>query len=219
MFHIRQGVHWHDRPPLNGREFTADDVEYSYHRILGNKLTGTEFSDADPAPTGGSLVGLPWESVEAIDKWTVVMKLKEPRAAGLGTILDWNHMVMQPREVIEQYGNMSDWSKVVGTGPYMTGDVVPQVSISWVKNPNYWGYDEKYPENRLPYMDEMTGLIMDEVATILAGLRSGKIDFIGWPGASQLNNIDQAMSLQRTNPRARRAHVVRAVECFAHHEL
>ena len=200
VFHIRQGVHWHDRPPVNGREFTADDVEYSYHRMLGNKLTGTEFSAADPSPAGGNLTGLPWESVEATDKWTVVMKLKEPRAYGLGTILDWYSMVMQPREVIEEYGNMSDWKNVVGTGPYMTADVVPQVSLSWVRNPNYWGFDEKYPENRLPYMDEMTGLIMNEVATILAGLRTGKIDFIGWPGASQLNSIDQAVSLQRTNP-------------------
>ena len=41
---------------------------------------------------------------------------------------------------------------------------------------------------------------MNEVATMLAGLRSGKIDFVGWPGASQLNSIDQAVSLQETNP-------------------
>ena len=200
VFHVRQGVHWHDKPPVNGRELTADDIEYSFHRILGNKLTGTEFSAADPSPGGGPLIALPWESVEATDKWTVVMKLKEPILAGLGTILDWSSMAIHPREVIEQYGNMSDWRNVVGTGPYMITDMVPQVSLTWTKNPNYWGYDEKYPENRLPYIDEMTGLVMTEVATMLAGLRSGKIDFIGWPGASQLNSVDQAVSLQRTNP-------------------
>ena len=35
---------------------------------------------------------------------------------------------------------------------------------------------------------------------MLAGLRSGKIDFAGWQGSSQIRSIDQADSLQRTNP-------------------
>ena len=32
---IRQGVLWHDKPPMNGRELTAQDIEYNYHRYLG----------------------------------------------------------------------------------------------------------------------------------------------------------------------------------------
>ena len=52
----------------------------------------------------------------------------------------------------------------------------------------------------MPYIDEMKGLEIIEVATSMAGLRTGKIDFIGWPGASQLNAIDQADSLMQTNP-------------------
>ncbi len=35
VFNIRKGVHWYDKPPMNGRELTADDVEYNYHRHLG----------------------------------------------------------------------------------------------------------------------------------------------------------------------------------------
>ena len=35
VFHIRQGVHWHDKPPMNGRELTAKDIEYNFHRHLG----------------------------------------------------------------------------------------------------------------------------------------------------------------------------------------
>ena len=157
VFHVRQGVHWHDKPPVNGRELTADDVAYSYHRLMGNKLTGTEFSDADPSPGAGNLAGLPWESVEATDKWTVVMKITEPKVVALGTILDWYSIAIHPREVIDEHGDMADWRTVVGTGPYMITDIVPQVSITWTRNPNYWGYDEKYPENQLPYIDEMKG--------------------------------------------------------------
>ena len=50
-FKIRQGVHFHDKAPVNGREMTAKDVEYSFHRMLGNKLTGTEFSETEPSLT------------------------------------------------------------------------------------------------------------------------------------------------------------------------
>ena len=200
IFHIRQGVHWHDKPPMNGRELTAYDVEHSFHRMLGNKLTGTEFSEAEPSPGGGSLVALPFESITATDKYTVVMKLKEPNLAALNYILDWYSMVIQPPEVIEQYGGDFDWENVVGTGPFMLTDWVPGSSITWTKNPNYWGFDEKYPENRLPYIDKLTGLCMVEAATRVAGLRTGKIDFIGWPGGSQISVVDQAQSLMRTNP-------------------
>ena len=48
IFHIRKGVNWHDKAPMNGRELTAYDVEHTFHRLLGNKLTGTEFSAAEP---------------------------------------------------------------------------------------------------------------------------------------------------------------------------
>ena len=200
IFHIRKGVHWHDKPPVNGRELTAKDVEHSFHRMLGNKLTGTEFSEAEPSPGGGDLVALPFESVTATDKWTVVMKLTEPNLAALDYILDWYSMVIQPPEVIEQYGDDWDWQNVVGTGPFMITDLVPGSSITWTKNPNYWGYDEKYPENRLPYIDKLVALIMKEKETVVAALRTAKIDFAGPQGASYLRTVDQAESLMRTNP-------------------
>ena len=28
-FHIREGVYWYDKPPVNGRELTADDIVFS----------------------------------------------------------------------------------------------------------------------------------------------------------------------------------------------
>jgi peptide/nickel transport system substrate-binding protein len=29
IFHLRQGVHWHNTPPLNGRELVAEDVKFT----------------------------------------------------------------------------------------------------------------------------------------------------------------------------------------------
>jgi peptide/nickel transport system substrate-binding protein len=84
----------------------------------------------------------------------------------------------------------------------MLTDVVEGVSMTFTRNPDYWGYDEKYPDNRLPYIDELTGLVMTEEATIVAGLRSGSIDYIGLPGGGGafLSSIDQAESLREKNP-------------------
>ena len=80
----------------------------------------------------------------------------------------------------------------------MLTDRVEGNSLTFTKNPDYWGTDEKYPENRLPYVDEIKGLIMPEVATRLAALRSGRLDLLAKAGI--IRTIDQAESLQRTNP-------------------
>jgi len=34
VFKLRKGVRWHPKPPVNGRELTADDVKYTYDRFL-----------------------------------------------------------------------------------------------------------------------------------------------------------------------------------------
>ena len=81
----------------------------------------------------------------------------------------------------------------------MLTDYVQGSSVTWEKNPDYWGYDAKYPQNRLPYVDQLRKLIIPEQATIMAALRSGKIDLRGL-GGDAVSTIDQAESLQKTNP-------------------
>ncbi len=199
VFHIRQGVHWHDKAPMNSREFDAYDVEYNYHRYLG---LGSGFTEP-PAGYAGALKGMTiFESVEATDKWTVVVKLKQPQVGGSVTqtlIGDWP-VFMMPPEVIKQHGHVKDWRNLVGTGPWMMTDWVDGSSMTWEKNPDYWGFDEKYPENRLPYIDQLRGLIMTEDATILATLRTGKSDYVGLAGAAEMLRIKDRESLRRTNP-------------------
>ena len=191
---VREGVHWHDKPPVNGREFTAKDIEYNLHRYWG---IGSGFTEPS-AYVVGSVPSL--ESVTATDDWTVVIKIGEPQTDAL-TKLTWGFMY--PPEVIEQYGDAKDWKNLVGTGPFELADVVPGSSETYVKNPNYWGYDEKYPENRLPYVDEIKSLVMPEEATRVAAMRTGKIDALGMSfggGWTQLWSVDAAVSLMRTNP-------------------
>src|SRR5215510_9174441 len=34
IFHLRKGIKWHNKPPLNGRELVAEDVKFTYDRFL-----------------------------------------------------------------------------------------------------------------------------------------------------------------------------------------
>ena len=52
----------------------------------------------------------------------------------------------------------------------------------------------------MPYIDELRGLVMPELATLLSALRTAKVEYLGWQGATQLSAVDQAESLRRTNP-------------------
>ena len=195
VFKIRQGVHWHKKAPMNGRAHTAEDVVFNFHRLTG---MGSGFTE--PSTVAIAINAVPFESISATDKDTVVFKLKQPQPGALMTILDDPFVFIQPPEVIRQHGDVKDWRNLVGTGPFMLTDWVEGSSMTWVKNPHYWGSDEKYPNNRLPYVDELRALILPEDPTILAALRSGKLDYIGHLGVSQIFTIDEAESLKKTNP-------------------
>ena len=152
VFHIRKGVRWQDKAPMHGRELTANDIEYNWHRMLG---LGSGYDE--PIPNlWGELAGVPWESITATDKFTLVVRLKEPNLGALRNILIHHSGVIYPPEVIEASktdewpeGRIEDPMSVVGTGPYMVADYVEGSSMTFTKNPDYWGYDEKYPENRV----------------------------------------------------------------------
>ena len=198
IFHLRKGVHWHDKAPMNGRELTAEDVVFNWHRMMGMG----EFAEAGGSPHQGQITAIPFESITATDRYTVVFKTTEAQQDTLRNLVIHHAAWVYPPEVIQEHGDIQDWRHSVGTGPYMLTDVVEGVSMTFTKNPEYWGFDEKYPDNRLPYIDELTGLIMTEEATIVAGLRSGSIDYIGLPGGGGafLSSIDQAESLREKNP-------------------
>ena len=192
VLNIRKGVQWHDKPPMNGREFTADDMVFNYHRYLG---LGSGFTERSPG-----VGAMPIESITASDKWTVVFKLERPGVFALQSILDGTTLFMYPPEVIKEHGDAKDWRNLVGTGPFMLTDYVEGSSLTFIKNPDYWGYDEKYPQNRLPYSDKVRNLFILEKATVMAALRSGKIDYRGYAGGDQITSLDQAESLEKTNP-------------------
>ena len=191
IFHVRRGVHWHDKAPMNGRELTAKDVEFTWHRLLG---MGSGFTEQ--SAVNATLTQLPIVSVQATDDWTVEVKSSEFSFQTLrNLVVDLNNFV-QPPEVIQQYGNLQDWRTLVGTGPFELTDIVEGSALTFTKYPNYWAFDENHPDNRLPYLDEINILLMPDFSTRMAALRTGKIA-IGREGSIP---IDQVESIQRTNP-------------------
>ena len=180
---------------MNGRELTAEDVVFNYHRLTG---TGSGFSK--PEGISSTIVSLDFESISASDEYTVVVKLTKPRIDALWWLVEDNFAWIGPPEVIKQHGDHSDWRNLVGTGPFELTDWVEGSSLTWSKNPDYWGTDEKYPQNRLPYIDTLRALVMKDEASRLAALRSGKVDYIGANAASNINTPDAVESIERTNP-------------------
>jgi peptide/nickel transport system substrate-binding protein len=97
-------------------------------------------------------------------------------------------------EAVKLWGDVLDWHHAIGTGPFIVKDFVAGSSATLVKNPNYYGYDERYPQNKLPYVDSVKYLIIPNDATALAAMRTGKIDLM------EQMNLQQAQMVQKTNP-------------------
>lgn len=186
---VRKGVKWQNIAPLNGREFTAYDVEYSYHRQLG---LGSGFTTPSPYIGANNYVNI--ESVTATDKYTVVFKLKQADLETMRFVFEGCYDAIAAREAIEKWGNLQDWQRQIGTGPFILKDYVSGSSWTVIRNPDYWGYDKLYPNNQLPYLDGIKVLIIPDNATAYAALRTGKIDMldsVSW---------QQTTALTKTNP-------------------
>jgi len=183
IFKLREGVYWHNVPPMNGRAFTVEDVGYSFERGQGdprNVFYTAEERDPELPPF-----------FVKIDDSTFQLMYDEEDTRMLHGVMHWQYM--QPREMVEAYGDLSDWRHQAGTGPFMVIDCVPASSVTWKRNPNYFMHDPFHPENRLPYIDKLKMIVIVDESTRLAALRTHKIDrlSVSW---------DKVEGIKETNP-------------------
>ncbi len=177
-YHVRKGVYWHDKYPVNGREMDAHDIVYNMERGLRlprSYLNITMTQEERPL------------SIEAVDKWTV--KVVCPKGlAGKWLEQSGELMAIIPPEVDEEWGDMNDWKHVIGTGPFTIEDYVPMSALTLKGNPNYWRDDPLYPGYRLPYVDYVKMLIIEDPSTRIAALRTGKADHhqLSWDDAEDV---------------------------------
>ncbi len=151
LFKLRKGVRWHSKPPVNGRELTADDVKYTFERFR----------------TLSYLVGM--EKIEALDLHTVRFTLREPFAWFLD-VLASPAAVIVAREAVDKHGDLKKAEACIGTGPWMLERYEPNVRLTFVRHPQYF-----LPG--LPYADGVEVTIEADPATRFASWLAGKYDF------------------------------------------
>jgi peptide/nickel transport system substrate-binding protein len=152
-FNLRRDAAWHNLPPMNGRPVSAADVAWSFEH----------FMQVSPQKSTFDMVA----DVSAPDDHTLVFRLNSvyaPFETLLGAPIFW----ILPKEVVERDGDASQHP--VGSGPFVFDRFDPGVSIHVQKNASYYRAGE-------PHVDDAFLHIIPDVATQLAGLRAGELDY------------------------------------------
>ena len=147
-FHLRRGVTFHDGSP-----FTADDVVYSYRRIIDEKLAN---ADKLSAVSG----------ITASDKSTVIITLKQPTPNLLTNLGGFKGLAIVQRRNVDS-GEIA--THPVGTGPFAFQSQKSGDSITLEANPTYWA--------GAPKVSGVTFRFISEPSTALSALQAGEIDW------------------------------------------
>jgi peptide/nickel transport system substrate-binding protein len=170
VFKLRRGVRWHPKPPMNGRELTADDVVYTVNRFLTTK--GHANAHMLQAV----------DKVEAVDKHTVKFTLKTPSAWFLDTLASPMVVAIVPKEASEKFGDLKKAESFIGTGPWMLDSYRPNQGLTLVRNPSYFLAG-------LPHIDRVEITIDEDNASRIASFLAGKYD-LGWENPGIINRTD-----------------------------
>lgn len=151
-FHLREGVKFHD-----GSDFGADDVVYTFQRIL----------DPELASGGAPLLSfIKPEGIVAVDSHTVEFRTEEP-------------VVELPLLITNKFTNIVPAGKKhnelrlhgVGTGPFVQEEFEPNAPVRILRrNDNWWGGAVK------PECLRIT-VIQEPVASVSA-IKSGEVDVL-----------------------------------------
>lgn len=177
---LREGVKWHNLPPVNGREFTADDVKFTF-----DYFTQEGSVQASSFGTVGSL--------EVVDSHSVRYQLTKRNPGFLFQISNTGTGFIVPKEVVDADGDLSQ--TVIGTGPFMQdGAYRLKEGMDFLANPDYWEKDAK--GNQYPYLDGWQFRVIEDAAARLAAFRTGKTN---WDG-NLIGSPSQASDVLKTNP-------------------
>ncbi|MCI0754341.1 ABC transporter substrate-binding protein [Teichococcus vastitatis] len=164
-FRLRPGVKWHD-----GRDFTADDVVFTYGRAPSVPNS--------PASFGGSLRTV--TTVEAVDLLTVRITTSAPTP---NLPIDLAAIAIVSRHVGEgaSTADYNSGKAAVGTGPYKLVSYHSGSAIEVVRNDAYWG--DRQPWEKVHFR------IIPNPGARTAALLSGDVDLIAAPPATDLPRL------------------------------
>jgi peptide/nickel transport system substrate-binding protein len=134
VFHLRQGIHFHD-----GRPLTSRDVKWTLDSVRDGSLTTLK------ATTYKSV-----ERVDAPDESTVIIHLSEPDV----TLL---YNVSEGAFGIVPYGSDKRFNRSpVGSGPFRFVLQEPDSQVILERNDSYWGQHAKVERVRLTIVPDAT---------------------------------------------------------------
>src|SRR5438093_11208090 len=143
LFHLRQGVKWHD-----GKPFTAADVKCTWDLIQGK---GAERLRVNPRKAWYTNLA----QVVPNGDYEVTFVLKRPQPAFLA-LLATGMSPVYPCHVSPAQMRQHP----IGTGPFKFAEVKPNEFIKVAKNPDYW-------KPGLPYLDAIEYTIAKNRSTVL----------------------------------------------------
>ncbi|MDQ3022194.1 MAG: ABC transporter substrate-binding protein [Bacteroidota bacterium] len=189
-FHLRKGVKFQDNacfPNGVGREFTANDVKYSFDRVcdprsgtLGfdyykNYVVGANeyFEEVTASRKESREPKLPGVTGYIVkDDSTFQIQLKKPFGPFIYYMtLGFAYII--PKEAIDQYGK-DFFQNPVGTGPYMFKNWTPDLELNLKRNPKYWEKDSY--GNQLPYVEDVKFRFLKELSQQMLEFQNGNLD-------------------------------------------
>ena len=183
VFHLRQGVTWqgNDVIGFEPRELVADDVVFALTRAWNSRPTAWTWD-------GGAI-----DNIVAEDRYTVVVELSR-------FDLEWivwtaaNPNAIYAPEVVE--AGAGEWEHQAGTGPFRFAEYVEGSFMRYERHDDYWGSPTIIDgvEYETPFVDEMIYLIIKDLSTRVAALRTGNLDLYYWMP------VKQEQSLAETAP-------------------
>lgn len=177
VFTLREGVTFH-----NGGEMTAEDVAWAFGSERLNRT-------AEGTGSGGTVVVRPFlggiQSVEVLDRYRVRITMAEDDALILQRFANYPAQIGS-KAGFEAAGSWTEWAKKpVGTGPYEVAEFVFGERLVLQPFEGYWGESKAVA-------DEVTFVVVPEIATRIAGLRSGQFDIITEVGPDHIAELEQA---------------------------
>ncbi len=176
VFSLRKGVRFHQKPPVNGREVTAEDVKYSLERFMAKSGYKARFDQV--------------QAIDVLDRYTVRITLKEPVAPFLNYLASPSYTAILPREAEEKFKDFNHPDAVIGSGPFIFKSYEKGVRVVFERNPDYY-------VKGVPYLDGVVMEITPDAAARLALLRAGKAELPhiwGWLSP------EEGKSVKKTNP-------------------
>lgn len=176
-FHLRKGVFFHNNTAFTngkGREMTAEDVVYSFRRIIDSSTASPGawiFNDKVLRSASGKISDT---CFIAKGKNKVIIHLAKPFPAFL-EILAMNYAFVIPKEAVQKYGK--DFRvHPVGTGPFKFKQWDEGSTLIFLKNENYWRKDSL--GRPLPYLDAIQISFINDKTLAFLTFSQGKLDFL-----------------------------------------